>query len=59
MEAAIVFLMLWSWDNIDFLNTRDAQVAQGYVWEKIECRKPNEDLPHFTWKGEVCHKLVK
>lgn len=59
MEAAIVTLMLWSIANVDFLKTRDEQRAQGYVWEKIECRKPNKDLPHFTWKGEVCHKLVK
>lgn len=59
MEAIGVVVVLWAWTNLDFITTKNEQVAQGYDWVEIDCRKPDESIPHFTWMGEVCYKLVK
>jgi hypothetical protein len=59
MIGAAVFMTIWVWDNIDFVTTKNEQLALGYEWVEIDCRKPDTSLPHFTWMGEVCYKLVK
>ena len=60
----MTFLALWSYDNQDFLNTMNEQLAQGYSWKQIECRAPDESLPHIAIETPigntyVCNKLEK
>ena len=64
MAFGILFLALWSYDNQQFLDTMNEQLAQGFKWEQIECRAPNETLPHIAIETPignkyVCNKLVK
>ena len=64
MAFGILFLALWSYDNQDFLNTMNEQLAQGYQWKQIECRAPDESLPHIAIETPignkyVCNKLEK
>jgi|TARA_A100001388_G_scaffold25152_1_gene16262 hypothetical protein len=64
MAFGILFLALWSYDNQDFLNTMNEQLAQGYSWKQIECRAPDESLPHIAIETPignkyVCNKLEK
>ena len=64
MGFAFLVLALWSWDNKDYIDTMTAQLAQGYSWKQIECRAPDESLPHIAIETPignkyVCHKLVK
>ena len=64
MAFGILFLALWSYDNQDFLNTMNEQLAQGYSWKQIECRAPGESLPHIAIETPignkyVCNKLEK
>ena len=64
VAGIITFLALWSWDNREYINTMNAQLAEGYSWKQIECRAPDESLPHIAIETPignkyVCHKLVK
>jgi len=64
MEGILVFLALFAIGERDFLDTAIEQQKQGYRWEKIQCRAPNDDLPSLimitgTGKRLVCHKLMK
>ena len=63
-DRIITFLALWSWDNREYIDTMNAQLAEGYSWKQIECRAPDESLPHIAIETPignkyVCHKLVK
>ena len=64
VAGIITFLALWSWDNREYIDTMNAQLAGGYSWKQIECRAPDESLPHIAIETPignkyVCHKLVK
>ena len=64
MGFAVLVLALWSWDNRDYLDTMNAQLAEGYKWKQIECRAPDESLLHIAIETPignkyVCNKLVK
>ena len=64
MEGILVFLAMLAISERDFFDTAVEQQKQGYRWEKIECRTPNDDLPSLvmttgTGKRLVCHKLQK
>ena len=64
VAGIITFLALWSWDNREYIDTMNAQLADGYSWKQIECRAPDESLPHIAIETPignkyVCHKLVK
>lgn len=60
MEGFVAFLTLWTWNNLEFIHTKNEQLAQGYHWEELaECREPDESVPHFWVFGKVCYKLVK
>ena len=64
VAGIITFLALWSWDNREYIDTMNAQLAEGYSWKQIECRAPDESLPHIAIDTPigtkyVCHKLVK
>jgi|TARA_B100000282_G_scaffold260722_1_gene209278 hypothetical protein len=64
VAGIITFLALWSWDNREYIDTMNAQLAEGYSWKQIECRAPDESLPHIAIETPignkyVCHKLVK
>ena len=64
VAGIITFLALWSWDNREYIDTMNAQLAEGYSWKQIECRAPDGSLPHIAIETPignkyVCHKLVK
>ena len=64
VAGIITFLALWSWDNREYIDTMNAQLAEGYSWKQIECRAPDESLPHIVIETPignkyVCHKLMK
>ena len=64
VAGIITFLALWSWDNREYIDTMNAQLAEGYSWKQIECRAPDESLPHIAIETPignkyVCHKLMK
>jgi len=64
VAGIITFLALWSWDNREYIDTMNAQLAEGYSWKQIECRAPDESLPHIAIETPignkyVCNKLVK
>ena len=64
VAGIITFLALWSWDNREYIDTMNAQLAEGYSWKQIECRAPDESLPHIAivtpiGNKYVCHKLMK
>ena len=64
VAGIITFLALWSWDNREYIDTMNAQLAEGYSWKQIECRAPDESLPHIAIETPignkyVWHKLVK
>jgi len=59
-----LFAALWSYDNREFIDTMNEQLAEGYSWNSIECRAPNEDLPYIAIESPngnkyVCNKLTK
>ena len=43
--GVMTFLALWFWDNREYPDTMNAQLAEGYKWTQIECRAPDESLP--------------
>ena len=48
----------------EFWRTVEKQRAEGHVWQQIECRQVNPELPAITidpptGKKLVCNKLVK
>ena len=54
---------LFAYDNKEFLETVEAQRADGFTWQQIECREVNPQLPAITittptGKELVCNKLV-
>ena len=64
VAGIITFLALWSWDNREYIDTMNAQLADGYSWKQIECREPDESLPHIAIETPignkyVCNKLMK
>ena len=64
VAGIITFLALWSWDNKEYIDTMNAQLADGYSWKQIECRAPDESLPHIAIETPignkyVCNKLMK
>ena len=64
VAGIITFLALWSWDNREYIDTMNAQLAEGYSWKQIECRATDESLPHIAIETPignkyVCHKLMK
>ena len=64
VAGIITFLALWSWDNREYIDTMNAQLADGYSWKQIECRAPDESLPHSALETPignkyVCNKLMK
>ena len=64
VAGIITFLALWSWDNREYIDTMNAQLADGYSWKQIECRAPDESLPHIAIETPignkyVCNKLIK
>ena len=64
VAGIITFLALWSWDNREYIDTMNAQLAEGYKWTQIECRAPDESLPHIAIETPignkyVCNKLIK
>jgi len=64
VAGIITFLALWSWDNREYIDTMNAQLADGYSWKQIECRAPDESLPHIAIETPignkyVCNKLMK
>ncbi len=44
----MVFLAMFAIDNRDYLDTMNEQIKDGYVWKQIECRAPDESLPHIA-----------
>ena len=55
---------LWAQDNREYLDTMNAQLAEGFSWKQIECRAPNKDVPYIAIKTPigneyVCNKLEK
>ena len=64
VAGIITFLALWSWDNREYIDTMNAQLADGYSWKQIECREATPGLPAITidaptGKKFVCNKLMK
>jgi len=64
LAFGVVVLALWSMDNREYIDTMNLQLTQGYKWEQIECRAPNESLPYIAIESPignnyVCHKLKK
>ena len=64
LAFGVVVLALWSLDNREYIDTMNEQLAQGYMWKQIECRAPDETLPHIAIETPignkyVCHKLMK
>jgi len=59
MEALGIVVVLWVWTNLDFITTKNEQIAQGYDWVETDCREPDTSVPHFTIKGKICYKLIK
>ena len=62
--GVMTVLALWSWDNREYIDTMNAQLADGYSWKQIECRAPDESLPHIAIETPignkyVCNKLMK
>ena len=51
-------------DNSEFFQTVEKQRAEGYTWQKIDCRQVVSGLPAITidtptGKSLVCNKLTK
>ena len=64
LAFGVVVLALWSMDNREYIDTMNLKLNQGYKWEQIECRAPNESLPYIAIESPignkyVCHKLKK
>ena len=64
LAFGVVVLALWSMVNREYIDTMNLQLPQGYKWEQIECRAPNESLPYIAIESPignkyVCHKLKK
>ena len=60
----VLVTALWSMDNREYLDTMNEQLAQGFSWKQIECRVPDESLPHIAIETPlgnkyVCNKLIK
>ena len=65
MIIAIAFITgIIGYDNAEFFKVAEAQVAEGYTWNKTDCRTVNSELPALTFEtplGEkrICYKLEK
>lgn len=64
MLALALVAALWSYDNQEFIETANAQLAEGFSWKQIECRAPTPGLPSIKIKSPngkeyVCYKLEK
>ena len=60
----LALLSVFSISNKEYFDTMNQQMKEGYRWEKIECRAPDESLPHLAMETPignkyVCNKLVK
>lgn len=61
---SIVLLTLVGITETEFFETAVAQQKEGYSWEDIDCRTPEEGIPSLrittpTGKQYVCFKLEK
>jgi hypothetical protein len=65
MVIAIAFITgIITYDNAEFFRVAEAQVAEGYTWNKTDCRTVNYELPALTFdspigKDRICYKLEK
>lgn len=64
IAVLLAFTTLFAVDNAEFIATSNQQLSEGYNWQKIECRAPNEDLPNIKittpiGNDYVCWKLKK
>jgi len=51
-------------ENKEFFEVSSAQRAEGYTWQKTDCRPVNPQLPALTMdtalgKNRICYKLEK
>ena len=58
MVFLTLFAALWSYDNREFIDTMNQQLTQGYSWNSIECRAPNEELPYIAIESPLGNKYV-
>ena len=54
----VLALGLWANENTEFLDTVQAQRADGYVWNTIECRAPDESVPYLAIETPLGNKYV-
>ena len=54
----VLVTALWSMDNREYLDTMNEQLAQGFSWKQIECRAPDESLPHNAIETPLGNKYV-
>jgi hypothetical protein len=62
--SSLIVLGACSSQQTEFFRTVEQQRADGYVWQQIECREVNPELPAITIDTPignklVCNKLVK
>ena len=58
MVYLTLFAALWSYDNAEYIATMNKQLAEGYSWNSIECRTPNEELPYIAIETPLGNKYV-
>lgn len=61
---AVAFVALWMSDNAEFIQTSNAQIADGYSWDNVGCQPHEEGLPAITIDSPngnkwICYKLTK
>ncbi len=54
----IAVAALWSTANADFIKSSNEQLANGYTWQKISCRAPDESLPNIHITTPINNKYV-
>ena len=58
VTGILVFLTVFSINEREFLDTATAQQNQGFSWGQIECRAPDESLPHIAIETPIGNKYV-
>ena len=64
MALIVLTMAAFFASNAEFFKTVEAQRAEGYTWQSIDCRQVTQGLPALTidtptGKNLVCHKLQK
>ena len=64
LELAVVAGIYFYDFHKEFFQTTLVQRAEGYDWQKVDCRPVNPDLPALTMdtpngKDRICFKLIK